>query len=152
LNLHDVTLLSTSFSDLCKENDIKLMAAAPLSMGLLTPGDPPSWHPAPAELKERCKRATTLCEEANVSLPHLATIYALAIEEIPCTLLGVKNSLELERMLQASRSLKEVEGFAFNGDVEGLPLTPTEVKVLQALIGRRDIFGGIVRDTGWKEV
>ena len=190
LNLHDVTLLSSSFSELCKNNDIALLAAAPLSMGLLTPGDPPSWHPAPAELKDRCKKANVLCEDAGASLPvrvceglrglrgfawasyspppppstnspppplplsqHLATIYSLAIEAVPCTLLGVKNSFELERMLKASRSLKEVKGFAFNGDIEELPLTATEQEALRGILEREDVFGGGVRHTeGWNEV
>lgn len=153
LNLHDVTLLSSSFSELCKNNDIALLAAAPLSMGLLTPGDPPSWHPAPAELKDRCKKANVLCEDAGASLPHLATIYSLAIEAVPCTLLGVKNSFELDRMLKASRSLKEVKGFAFNGDIKELPLTATEQEALRGILEREDVFGGGVRHTeGWNEV
>lgn len=152
LNLHDATLLSSTFSNLCNEKGITLLAAAPLSMGLLTPGDPPSWHPAPPALKERCKKANNICENDKVSLPHIATIYALAIEEVPCTLLGIKDDFELQRMLKAARSLRGIQ-FRFNGSLDELPLTETEVNVLRELLDNGDIFGGGVREVqGWKEV
>jgi len=86
------------------------------------------------------------------SLPHIATTYALAMGEVPCTLLGVKNDFELERMLMAARSMKDVE-FSLNGDEGELPLKEEEKEVLQTLIKDNEIFGGGVQNTeGWKEV
>jgi L-galactose dehydrogenase len=66
LNLHDITLISSGFSDLCKKKGITLLAAAPLSMGLLTPGEPPSWHPAPTALKDRCRKANKVCQDKGL--------------------------------------------------------------------------------------
>ena len=93
-----------SFSDFCAAKGIALMAAAPLSMGLLTQAGPPDWHPAPEELKEACRNAAYICrEEYGVDIASLAILFALAQGEIPCTLLGMKSVEEVDRAMEMAR-------------------------------------------------
>ena len=93
-----------SFSEFCAAKGIALMAAAPLSMGLLTQAGPPDWHPAPEELKEACRNAAYICrEEYGVDIASLAILFALAQGEIPCTLLGMKSVEEVDRAMELAR-------------------------------------------------
>ena len=93
-----------SFSDFCSSKGIALMAAAPLSMGLLTQAGPPAWHPASDELKEACRNAAYVCrEEFNVDFASLAILFALAQVEIPCTLLGMKSIEEVDRAMELAQ-------------------------------------------------
>ncbi len=101
-NLFDTSLFSSSFSNFCENHHINLMAAAPLAMGLLTHNNPPHWHPASPMLKKACAHAARLCEQHNVNLSSLATIYALAHERVSCTLIGCKSVDELNRALHAA--------------------------------------------------
>ena len=93
-----------SFSEFCSSKGIALMAAAPLSMGLLTQAGPPAWHPASDELKEACRNAAYVCrEEFDVDFASLAILFALAQQEIPCTLLGMKSVEELDRAMELAQ-------------------------------------------------
>ena len=88
-----------------------LVAAAPLSMGLLTHSLPPSWHPAPTELQNACQEAALICKAHNVDLPTLSIIFALSCfrkggqdddlndlhrYSIPCTLIGMSRIEEVD--------------------------------------------------------
>lgn len=99
-NLHDTSLVSRpidnggggkSYAAFVDSNKMALMAAAPLSMGLLTHSEPPEWHPASAALQEACASAASICEKDGVNISALAIMVALANPTIPCTLLGMKN-------------------------------------------------------------
>lgn len=99
-----------SFSDFCGNKGIALMAAAPLSMGLLTQAGPPDWHPAPEELKEACRNAAYICrEEYGVDIASLAILFALAQGEIPCTLLGMKSVEEVDRAMELARRFEGLD-------------------------------------------
>ncbi len=94
-NLHDQSLFSKPvenrrcFVEYCRSKSLAIMAAAPLSMGLLTPNPPPFWHPAPNALKQATRDAAKIAERNDVDLPTLAILFALAHESIGCTLLGM---------------------------------------------------------------
>ena len=99
-----------SFSDFCAAKGIALMAAVPLSMGLLTQAGPPDWHPAPEELKEACRNAAYICrEEYGVDIASLAILFALAQGEIPCTLLGMKSVEEVDRAMELARRFEGLD-------------------------------------------
>lgn len=96
-NLHDDSLYSgrlpsteSSFAKFCQDKNIALLAAAPLSLGLLTPNKPPGWHPAPNALKLACRRAVEACGD-DVDIAKLAILVAIAHPSIPCTILGMKS-------------------------------------------------------------
>lgn len=107
-NLHDTSLVSqpnfnnTSFSEFCAHHSIALLAAAPLSMGLLTHAGPPEWHPSPDELKLACRDAATLCESNGVNISTLAIVVAMSSPLIPCTILGMKNVQEARTAVAAA--------------------------------------------------
>jgi L-galactose dehydrogenase len=113
-NLHDTSLIAhafihgKSFADYCEDKSIALMAAAPLSMGLLTHGEPPDWHPASDELKAACRKAAELCEFRGVNVSNLAIVVALSDPRIPCTLLGMKDQNQVKLATEAATRFSEV--------------------------------------------
>ena len=114
-NLHDMSLFCDSsfsvngkdngdeekesktitFAQYCQQSNIHLMAAAPLSMGLLTKRGPPIWHPASSALKDACSIAAKLCDAKGVNVSSLALLYSLSQKEVGCTLLGMKDVEEV---------------------------------------------------------
>lgn len=85
-----------TYSQFCRQSSIHLIAAAPLSMGLLTNAGPPSWHPASTSLKAACSSAAKLCLSKGVDISTLAVLYSLSQQELGCTLLGMKNVAEVD--------------------------------------------------------
>ena len=113
-----------------------VLAAAPLSMGLLTPNGPPEWHPAQQPLKDACREAARICESAGVNIASLAILFALSQSKVPCTILGMKNVEEVKRNVDLARRF-----VAIGTDVQSSSpatalekvLTETEFKVWQQL-------------------
>jgi len=107
-NLHDTSLFThrfiegKSFAEYCGENAIVLLAAAPLSMGLLTHDEPPHWHPASAALKEACKKAASICESRGINISTIAIVVAMSNPTIPCTLLGMKDKHQVTLAVDAA--------------------------------------------------
>ena len=108
-NLHDQSLFQSSsdnapsFATYCKQHAIGLIAAAPLSMGLLTQqSNPPLWHPAPKALKHACKEAAEYCAKKQVNLSTIALLFALGQEKIPCTILGMKDIDEVDNAMEVA--------------------------------------------------
>ncbi|KAL7555020.1 hypothetical protein ACHAWF_018601 [Thalassiosira exigua] len=87
---------AVSFAQFCEQSNVRLMAAAPLSMGLLTIDGPPSWHPAPSSLKDACASAAKACDAEGLNISTLALVYALAQQEVGSTLLGMKDIEEVD--------------------------------------------------------
>lgn len=105
LNLHDQSLhrgqlLNTdvSFGAFCAQNEIVVLAAAPLSMGLLSPQGPPLWHPASAALQDACRAAVDLAHSRQCDIVTLALVCALAYPGVPCTLLGMKDVAQVQTL------------------------------------------------------
>lgn len=95
-----------SFAEYCNDKEMLLLAAAPLSMGLLTSRGPPDWHPASTELKAACRLAVLACQELSVDIATLALLVALSNPRIPCTILGVANLEEAEKIHAVSLRIK----------------------------------------------
>jgi Aldo/keto reductase family len=102
-NLHDASLLQNpindngaSFAQYCQQNKIMVLAAAPLSMGLLTNRGPPEWHPASLELKIACRNAVDLCHQHDVDISTLSLLFALSQQQIPTTILGMSTVEEVK--------------------------------------------------------
>lgn len=112
-NLHDRSLIelpvaSTSFADYCDRHGLGLLAAAPLSMGLLTQRGPPDWHPASPALKNACRAATELCLRYGVDIADLALLVALAQSRVPCTILGMKSVEEVKSAQRIACRLADI--------------------------------------------
>ncbi|KAH9950094.1 NADP-dependent oxidoreductase domain-containing protein [Amylocystis lapponica] len=88
----------------------QLLAASPLSMGLLTPSTP-AWHPASPELRAAGLRANAVCAEEGweEGLPSLAVGYGYRHAEkldVPMVV-GLSNLREVHENVRAWRAIKE---------------------------------------------
>lgn len=75
-----------------QEQNIGIISASPLSMGLLTQRGAPDWHPAPEEIKAACRRAAEHCQSRGASLEKLAVQFAVANPNIATTLVGTSKA------------------------------------------------------------
>jgi L-galactose dehydrogenase len=90
------TALAGLIPDL-QAQEIGIVSASPLSMGLLTHRGAPAWHPAPEALKAACVRAAKHCEAKGADLSRLALQFALANEAIATTLVGTASPENLKK-------------------------------------------------------
>lgn len=84
----------------------QLLAASPLSMGLLT-STPPTWHPAPRELKS----AVVEAQQVGPSLPNLALGYASrqTSTKVPLVV-GFSSPREVHECVKVWREVHEGKG------------------------------------------
>ena len=116
-NLHDSSLIHRrvsssceSFAELCHQHSMGLLAAAPLSMGLLTHQDTAEWHPANGSpLARACHEATTICSDLGVDIATLALLFALSHPSLPCTILGMKNMEEVRTAALLAKRFASVD-------------------------------------------
>jgi hypothetical protein len=65
-------------------------------MGLLSNREAPSWHPASAELKQKCKSTAKEFSAKGFDLSRLAIHYSIFSDaDISCTLLGMASEAEV---------------------------------------------------------
>jgi L-galactose dehydrogenase len=98
------TLQNETFLPWARElraSGVGVINAAPLSMGLLTQGGPPAWHPARGDVRAECRRAAEFCATRGKDLADVALGYALALEEVDCTVLGLASVEEVKRAVSA---------------------------------------------------
>lgn len=114
-NLHNFSLFdrpiahdTPSFAEYCLERDIMILAAAPLSMGLLTRNVLPDWHPASPELQQACEHAGEVCQRHNVNIATLALVVALANPRIPCTVVGMRNVEQVQAVQSVASRFRGV--------------------------------------------
>lgn len=88
--LNDEMLLD--YLDFFEQNNVGVINASPLSMGLLSQRGAPAWHPAPDALKEACRRAMEYCNERNYPIEKLAMQYSTSLNpRIASTLFSSAN-------------------------------------------------------------
>lgn len=88
--LNDEMLLD--YLDFFEQNNIGVINASPLSMGLLSQRGAPAWHPAPDTLKDACRRAAEYCNEHNYPIEKLAMQYSTSLNpRITSTLFSSAN-------------------------------------------------------------
>jgi len=93
-SMNDTTLIKKmdnhedSFLEFANRNNIGLLNASPLSMGLLTNHGPPDWHPATQEIREACKHAASFCRSKSVDISKLAMYFTLSFELVATTLVS----------------------------------------------------------------
>eukprot|EP01098_Paradermamoeba_levis_P012993 TRINITY_DN5819_c0_g1_i2.p1 TRINITY_DN5819_c0_g1~~TRINITY_DN5819_c0_g1_i2.p1 ORF type:complete len:341 (-),score=95.34 TRINITY_DN5819_c0_g1_i2:209-1186(-) len=98
--LCNTSLADNHYIDKWSQKGVGVINAAALSMGLLAPGGPPEWHPASTELKTYSQKARDHCKAKGANIAKLATQFSLANEKIATTLVGFKNSKELEEVIE----------------------------------------------------
>jgi L-galactose dehydrogenase len=97
-SLNDTTLLD--LLPLVEEKGVGLINASPLSMGLLSNRDVPSWHPATEEIKSVCKQAAAFCDENGYDIAKLAIQYSVTNKKIPTTLVSTASSENITKNIQ----------------------------------------------------
>lgn len=78
-----------------------LINASPLMMGLFSSKGPPTWHPAPMALKDKCAEVRMLCSNRGVRPDALALQYVIDEPSIDCTLVGMCSMAEVDANLAA---------------------------------------------------
>lgn len=96
-------LNDTSLADLAPlltAKGIGIISASPLSMGLLTEGGPPEWHPASMALRNACAEAARRCRSKGIGISQLALQFSLAQTLFTSTLIGILSSEEIVANVQ----------------------------------------------------
>ena len=114
LLIADLDHLLTPF---VKEHGIGLINASPLHMGILTAAGPPSWHPAPAEVKEAGRAIVQLCEQRGVRASDLALQFSFAHPYVATTLAGMPT---VERVRQNAAAATSAVDEALLAEVRNL--------------------------------
>jgi L-galactose dehydrogenase len=129
-----------SFAECCdKTLRVGLLAAAPLSMGLLTnTTNLPEWHPASNELVQCCRRATLICEDLDVEISELALLHALTNPKIPCTILGCKNVKEVQYAAKVANRLREIDNSMSHYDIMKKVCTRDEYQAYSKLTDKKN--------------
>ena len=113
--LNDEMLLD--YLDFFEKNEIGVINASPLSMGLLSQRGAPAWHPAPKALKQRCAEVAKLCAERGVEIEKLAMQYSVSNPRIATTLFSSANPKNVLKNIDFVNSeydealAKEVQAF-----------------------------------------
>lgn len=94
-SLNDTSLLE--LLPLIESQEVGLVNASPLSMGLLSTRGTPDWHPAGEKLKELSMQAAQFCSDKGADIAKLAIQYATANEQIPTTLVSTANPENIRR-------------------------------------------------------
>lgn len=115
---------------------VGVINAAPLAMGLLTRGGPPSWHPASTALKSLCRALSGLCEAEGVDISRLALWHALNADGVASTVVSCSTVDELDanirlwkqgltqtELAMLQRILDEVSKSGENGQWEGVEVS-----------------------------
>lgn len=138
---NDWNEIKMTFAEYCHSKSISLMAAAPLSMGLLTYSTPPSWHPASTTIQNACRNASLIAKSHNVDLPTLAILFSLVHNGISCTLLGIASKTEVDVALNVMRRVGNVHltsSHTYDGDKnenrKGLTLRRGIQSVLESIL------------------
>lgn len=76
---------------------VGVINASALGMGLLTPGGPPSWHPAPRGLQDACASAVTMCASRGTDASAVAIAQAVRDSRVATTLVGMCTPEEVRR-------------------------------------------------------
>jgi len=100
-------LNDTSLSSLLPylgERGIGIINSAPMAMRLLSSEGPPSWHPAPADVRARCAEAARYCESRGGDLSRLALQFSVACPDIATHVVGTASP---SRILQNIRDIEE---------------------------------------------
>lgn len=84
-----------------QQNNLGLINAAPVHMGILTRQGPQPWHPAQEEIKEAGRKIVALCEARGVAPELVAVRFSMNHPLIASTLVGMPRQKEVEENLKA---------------------------------------------------
>lgn len=88
------------YFDFFEANNIGIINASPLSMGLLSSRGAPEWHPAPKSLIDACQKAVAHCNAKNYPIEKLAIQYSISNPRIATTLFSSANPDNVKKNLE----------------------------------------------------
>ena len=83
-----------------KHRGIGIIQGGATSMGLLTPGGPQDWHPAPDQVRDACRDAAKLAEELGENIVKISFQHTFAEPDIHTCLVGVVEEKALDENIQ----------------------------------------------------
>ena len=84
-----------------EQHNVGVINASPFSMGLLSQRGAPDWHPASAELKAACAKASAYCEEQGYPIDKLAIQFSTSMNpRIATTLFSSANPKNVLKNIQ----------------------------------------------------
>lgn len=93
--------LDTELTPVLRKHGIGLLNASPLHMGILTEGGPPTWHPAPEEVKQAGKAVSTICRKYAANVSTVALRFCLDYPNATSTLVGMSSRAQVDVNLKA---------------------------------------------------
>jgi L-galactose dehydrogenase len=84
-----------------RANNIGLINASPLHMGILTQSGPPSWHPAPDAVKEAGAKVVELCRSCGVRATDVALRFCIEHPYVATTLVGLSRPEHVDNNVRA---------------------------------------------------
>src|SRR5262249_1443070 len=114
------TLQNTSLEMLVpdmQQKNIGVINASALAMGLLTNESAPEWHPASAEIKQRCAEAAAYCRSQGADIAKLALQFSLSRPNIATTLVGAAKP---EYIIENVRSMEATIDTELLSAVQGI--------------------------------
>jgi L-galactose dehydrogenase len=101
--------MNSMLAPLAESQNIGLINASPLHMGLLTEHAPPDWHPAPNEMHEAVKRAAEYCRQHGSDLSRLALRFCFDYPHAASTLVGMSSREDVYRNLRAFEAFADAQ-------------------------------------------
>jgi len=83
-----------------KNKGVGIMNASPFSERLLTRQPLPTWHHAPAVLREYCRKAVEYCNRRGVDIASLAIRFCVENPDITTTVAGTANPTNMANILK----------------------------------------------------
>lgn len=80
------------------------MNASPLAMGLLSGGEVPGWHPAPAAVRQAAAAAARLCAARGVDIASVAVRFAAEPAAFATTFVGAASHEDVARNVASAQT------------------------------------------------
>ncbi len=106
------TTLSSSLMLFAKQQNIAVINASALHMGILTDQGAPAWHPAPASVHGAACEAAALARDYGTNITTIALQFALQNEDVSTTLVGMGTESEVLDNLALVDTLPDGEALA----------------------------------------
>lgn len=96
-----VTDLDSDLAPFTRANEIGLINASPLHMGLLSGSEIPEWHPAPMSVRKAAADVVALCRERGFDPVLVALRFCIGHPYVASTLVGMSTCEQVESNLKA---------------------------------------------------
>lgn len=122
--LNDVTLQTSGFLAWAAQQGVGIINASPLSMGLLTPGGPPAWHPSLPQQKAAAAKAAKIAAERGFDICLVAQRFASSCPGVSSTLFSTDKPAELTAALAAATEPAPPEEVQFREELMSSVFSP----------------------------